>query len=98
MNIRCNFIRSYRPEPDLDLAEIDKAAELINTAKKPYVLIGQGVHLGNAEDEFKAFIEKGRNSCSLDYCLGLSPCQPNIHLNIGMLGMHGNYGPNIKHQ
>jgi acetolactate synthase-1/2/3 large subunit len=91
----CNFIRSYRPEPNIDLFEIARAAEIINSAKKPYVLIGQGVMLGSAETELKAFLEKGGIPAAWTL-LGLSALPTDHPLNMGMLGMHGNYGPNIK--
>ncbi len=91
----CNFIRSYRPEPNIDLFEIDRAAEIINSAKKPYVLVGQGVMLGSAEAELIAFLEKGGIPAAWTL-LGLSALPTDHPLNVGMLGMHGNYGPNIK--
>lgn len=90
----CTFIRSYRPHIEPDISAINKAAELINNAKKPYVLFGQGVILANAEEEFKRFIEKGDIPAAWTL-LGLSALPTNHPLNVGMLGMHGNYGPNI---
>jgi acetolactate synthase-1/2/3 large subunit len=82
---KCNEIRSYRPRPILNTERIQEAAELINKAKRPMVLFGQGVILGDAKEEFKAFIEKA----------DIPSAWTNEHpLNVGMLGMHGNYGPN----
>ncbi len=90
-----NFIRSYKPTPDIDNNQIDEAAKLINLAKKPLILFGQGVIIGGAENEFKEFVEKSGIPAAWTL-LGLSAL-PNEHpLNVGMLGMHGNYGPNIK--
>jgi acetolactate synthase-1/2/3 large subunit len=91
---KCEQIRSYKPVPDLDLNQVRKAAALINSAKKPFVLFGQGVILGNAEEEFKAFIEK-TGIPSAWTLLGLSALSTDHPLNVGMLGMHGNYGPNV---
>ncbi|MGX5688153.1 biosynthetic-type acetolactate synthase large subunit [Arcticibacter tournemirensis] len=90
----CRHIRSYRPKPIVRKEYVEQAAELINSAKKPFVLWGQGVILGNAEQEFKAFIEKS-GIPSAWTILGAGVI-PNDHpLNVGMLGMHGNYGPNV---
>ena len=91
---RCEFIRSYRPKPIVRNEYIDQAAQLINSAKKPFVLFGQGVILGNAEAEFKAFIEKA-GIPSAWTILGLSALPTDHPLNMGMLGMHGNYAPNV---
>jgi acetolactate synthase-1/2/3 large subunit len=91
---KCEQIRSYKPVPDLDLNQVRKAAALINSAKKPFVLFGQGVILGKAEEEFKAFIEK-TGIPSAWTLLGLSALSTDHPLNVGMLGMHGNYGPNV---
>jgi acetolactate synthase-1/2/3 large subunit len=91
---KCEQIRSYKPVPEIDLNKVKKAAELINSAKKPFVLFGQGVILGNAEEEFKAFIEK-TGIPSAWTLLGLSALSTDHPLNVGMLGMHGNYGPNV---
>jgi acetolactate synthase-1/2/3 large subunit len=91
---RCDFIRSYRPKPIVRLEYIEQAAQLINAAKKPFVLFGQGVILGNAEAEFKAFIEKA-GIPSAWTILGLSALPTDHPLNMGMLGMHGNYAPNV---
>ncbi len=89
-----DFIRSYEPTPEPDEQTIEQAAAMINESKKPLVLVGQGVELGNAREELSAFIEKGDlpAGCTL---LGLSAL-PSAHpLNVGMLGMHGNLGPNV---
>src|SRR5687768_13665280 len=91
---KCDFIRSYRPKPFIRESYIKEAAELINNAKKPFVLFGQGVILGKAEEEFKRFIEKG-NLPAAWTILGLSALATDHPLNVGMLGMHGNYGPNV---
>lgn len=92
-----DFIRSYVPIPPTDKQSIIEAAALINEAKRPLVLVGQGVELGNASEELKAFIEKAElpAGCTL---LGLSAL-PSAHpLNVGMLGMHGSLGANKKTQ
>ena len=92
--ITCNHIRSYRPKPIVRKEYIEEAAKLINEAKKPFVIFGQGVILGSAEKEFREFIEKGGlpAACTI---LGLSALPSDHPLNVGMLGMHGNYGPNV---
>src|SRR5690606_1951721 len=90
----CNHIRSYRPAPIVRKEYIAAAAELINQAKKPFVLFGQGVILGKAENEFKAFIEKTGIPAAWTI-MGLSALPTDHPLNVGMLGMHGNYAPNV---
>lgn len=92
---KCHFIRSYVPKPTPDESKIIEAARLINNAQKPYVLVGQGVILANAEDEFRAFIEKSGIPFAWTL-LGASAMPIEHPLNVGMLGMHGNYAPNIK--
>ena len=92
--IPCNHIRSYRPKPIVRKEYIEEAAKLINDAKKPFVIFGHGVILGKAENEFKAFIEKGGLPAAWTI-LGLSALPTGHPLNVGMLGMHGNYGPNV---
>ena len=92
--ITCNHIRSYRPKPIVRKEYIEEAAKLINEAKKPFVIFGQGVILGEAEKEFQEFIEKG-NLPAAWTVLGLSALPTDHPLNVGMLGMHGNYGPNV---
>ena len=91
---KCDHIRSYRPKPIVRKKYIEEAAKLINEAKRPFVIFGQGVILGRAENEFKAFIEKS-GIPSAWTILGLSALPTDHPLNVGMLGMHGNYGPNV---
>ncbi|MEP6467084.1 MAG: thiamine pyrophosphate-dependent enzyme, partial [Parafilimonas sp.] len=91
---KTDHIRSYRPKPIVRKKYIEEAATLINEAKKPFVIFGQGIILGRAEKEFKAFIEKGGLPAAWTI-LGLSALQTDHNLNVGMLGMHGNYGPNV---
>ena len=90
-----DFIRSYDPIPDTDRVELQHAADLINAAERPFVLVGQGVELGNAQEELRAFLEKADIPCGRTL-LGLSAIPSDHPLNKGMLGMHGNLGPNIK--
>lgn len=90
-----DFIRSYVPVPDTDLQSLEEAAALINGAKKPLVLVGQGVELGNAQDELLKLVEKADLPCGCTL-LGLSAIPSEHRLNKGMLGMHGNLGPNVK--
>ena len=92
--VKCHHIRSYRPKPKVRVEYIEQAAALINSAKKPFVLFGQGVVLGTAEEEFKAFIEKSGIPAAWTI-LGESAIPTAHPLNVGMLGMHGNYGPNV---
>lgn len=95
--VTVDFIRSYVPYPELDMDKVREAAELINNAEKPMVLAGQGIELGNAQDEFREFVEKADLPVARTL-LGLSALPSNHYLNGGMLGMHGNYAPNIKQQ
>ena len=90
----CDHIRSYRPKPIVRKEYIQKAADLINKAKKPFILWGQGVILGEAEKEFQAFVEKS-GIPSAWTILGAGAIPTDHPLNVGMLGMHGNYGPNV---
>ncbi|MBC8005629.1 MAG: biosynthetic-type acetolactate synthase large subunit [Verrucomicrobia bacterium] len=92
---KCTKIRSYLPEYPVDPFQVKAAADLINEAKKPLLLFGHGVILGHAEDELKEFIEKTGIPAAWTL-LGLSALPSNHPLNVGMLGMHGNYGPNVK--
>ena len=92
--IPCNHIRSYRPKPIVRQQYVQEAAALINQAKKPFVLWGQGVILGSAEQEFKTFIEKSGIPAAWTI-LGAGAIPTSHPLNVGMLGMHGNYGPNV---
>lgn len=90
----CNHIRSYRPKPIVRAQYVEQAAALINQAKKPFILFGQGVILGSAEQEFKAFVEKSGIPAAWTV-LGAGAIPTSHPLNVGMLGMHGNYGPNV---
>lgn len=90
-----DFIRSYDPDPETDPKAIAEAVALINEARKPLVLVGQGVELGNAQEELRAFVEKADLPCGCTL-LGLSALPSDHRLNKGMLGMHGNLGPNVK--
>jgi acetolactate synthase-1/2/3 large subunit len=91
---RCNHIRSYRPNPIVRKEFIEQAANLINNAKRPFVIFGQGVILGRAEKEFQAFIEKAGIPAAWTI-LGMSAIPTHHPMGVGMLGMHGNYGPNV---
>ena len=92
---KLDYIRSYQSVPEMDEEAVRQAAELINSAERPLVLVGQGVELGDAQQELRAFIEKAGMpaGCTL---LGLSALPTAHPLNKGMLGMHGNLGPNIN--
>ena len=91
---KCNSIRSYNPISTCSDDLFDKASKMINDSKKPFIVFGQGVILGNAESEFKKFIEK-TGIPSAWTILGLSALPTDHYLNVGMVGMHGNYGPNV---
>ena len=91
---KCEHIRSYRPKPIVRKEYIEEAAKIINEAKKPFVIFGQGVILGKAEKEFQRFIEKGGLPAAWTI-LGMSAIATDHPLAVGMLGMHGNYGPNV---
>ena len=91
---KCKGIRSYNPLPKINSSSIDDAVRLINKAKKPFIVWGQGVILGNAEDEFKSFVEKSGIPAAWTI-LGVSALPTSHELNVGMVGMHGNYGPNL---
>ena len=91
---KCNVVRSYKPVPKLQQNQLQAAAELINSAKKPLIVWGQGVILGKAEEEFKAFVEKTGIPAAWTI-MGVSAIDTAHPLNVGMVGMHGNYGPNI---
>ncbi|WP_420552928.1 biosynthetic-type acetolactate synthase large subunit [Tenacibaculum aiptasiae] len=90
---KCTNVRSYKAQPEVSLEEVKEAATLINAAKKPMIVFGQGVILGEAEKEFKTFIEK-TGIPSAWTILGLSALPTEHELNVGMVGMHGNYAPN----
>ena len=90
---KCKKIRSYVPETNIDPHQIKAAADLINEAKKPLLFVGQGIIISHAEEELKTFIEKTGIPAAWTL-LGLSALPTDHPLNVGMLGMHGNYGPN----
>ena len=90
----CTHVRSYKPENKPTEKSLNSAAELINKAKKPLIVFGQGVILGEAEKEFKHFVEKTGIPAAWTI-LGLSALPTAHPLNVGMVGMHGNYGPNV---
>ncbi len=91
---RVDFIRSYEPVPKTEPTAVEKAAKMINDSVKPFVLVGQGVELGDAREELRALLEKAQipAGCTM---LGLSALPSDHPLNMGMLGMHGNLGPNV---
>ncbi|WP_026709200.1 biosynthetic-type acetolactate synthase large subunit [Flavobacterium frigidarium] len=91
---KCTAIRSYVAVPKLKLKKVEEAAAIINNAKKPLIVFGQGIILGKAEELFKAFVEKTGIPAAWTI-LGLSALPTDHPLNVGMLGMHGNYAPNI---
>ncbi|MGB5244034.1 MAG: biosynthetic-type acetolactate synthase large subunit [Lutimonas sp.] len=90
----CKRVRSYNPVPEIEESQLVEAAKIINAAKKPFVVWGQGIVLGNAEKEFQDFIEKSGIPCA-STLLGLSAMSTEHPLNKGMVGMHGNYAPNV---
>lgn len=90
----CTGVRSYQPVPKPNMDAIDAAAELINSAKKPMIVFGQGVIIGHAEEELKTLVEKAGIPAAWTI-LGLSAMDSDHPLNVGMVGMHGNYAPNI---
>lgn len=92
---KCHKIRSYIPHYPVDKEKLNQAAQMINEAKKPFLVFGQGVLLAGAENELKQFVEKTGIPAAWTL-LGLSALNSDHPLNMGMLGMHGNYGPNIK--
>jgi acetolactate synthase-1/2/3 large subunit len=91
---RCTGVRSYKPIPPPNIDAIEAAAEVINSAKKPYIVFGQGVILGEAEEQLKTLVEKAGIPAAWTI-LGLSAMDTDHPLNVGMVGMHGNYGPNV---
>jgi len=90
----CNHIRSYRPAPIVRKEYVEEAAKVINEAKKPFVLFGQGIILGKAEEEFRTFLEKSGFPAATTV-MGLSALETDHPQHVGMLGMHGNYAPNV---
>ncbi|MFV0266133.1 MAG: biosynthetic-type acetolactate synthase large subunit [Draconibacterium sp.] len=91
---KCTKIRSYVPEKPVDPHAVKEAADLIDAAKKPMILFGHGIIIGRAEQELKDFIEKAGIPAAWTI-MGLSALPTDHPLNVGMLGMHGNYGPNV---
>jgi acetolactate synthase-1/2/3 large subunit len=91
---KCTHVRSYNPVPTTDITKVKEAADLINAAKKPLIVWGQGVILGKAEEEFKAVVEKAGIPAAWTI-LGASAIPTSHPLNVGMVGMHGNYAPNV---
>ncbi|MGO4910898.1 biosynthetic-type acetolactate synthase large subunit [Leeuwenhoekiella sp. W20_SRS_FM14] len=91
---KCTAIRSYKPVPQLNPDEVAAAAKIINAAKKPLIVWGQGVILGKAEEEFKKVVEKSGIPAAWTI-LGASAIPTDHPLNVGMVGMHGNYAPNM---
>ena len=91
---KCTKVRSYNPVPKTDPSCIEAAAKLINTAKKPFIIWGQGVILSEAEEQLKALVEKAGIPAAWTI-LGASAIPTSHPLNVGMLGMHGNYAPNV---
>lgn len=91
---KCDHIRSYRPKPIVRKEYVEEAAKVINEAERPFVIFGQGVILGKAEKEFKQFIEKAGIPAAWTI-MGMSAIPTDHPLGAGMLGMHGNYGPNV---
>lgn len=90
----CKAVRSYNPFPKPDMKAIEAAAKMINEAKKPYIIFGQGVILGEAEEQLKELVEMAGIPAAWTI-LGLSAMDTDHPLNVGMVGMHGNYGPNV---
>jgi len=91
---KCSGIRSYSPTPEINLLQVERAAEAINNAKKPLIVFGQGVILGESEELLKQLVEKTGIPAAWTI-LGLSALPTDHPLNVGMVGMHGNYGPNM---
>lgn len=95
--VKVDSVRSYVPAPKLNEEAVRQAADLINAARKPMALVGHGVEIGNAQQELKAFLEKADIPAGRTL-LGLSALPTGHPLDVGMLGMHGNYAPNVKQQ
>lgn len=91
---KCTGVRSYVPTPRVDFQKVEEAAQIINNAKKPFVVFGQGVILGKAETELRLFLEKAGIPAA-STVLGLSALPSEHPLHMGMVGMHGNYAPNV---
>jgi acetolactate synthase-1/2/3 large subunit len=90
---KCTHVRSYKPVPETDVFKVEEAAKLINAAKKPLIVWGQGIILGEAEEQLKAVVEKAGIPAAWTI-LGASAIPTSHPLNVGMVGMHGNYAPN----
>ena len=90
---KCTHVRSYKPVPETDISKVEEAAKLINAAKKPLIVWGQGIILGEAEEQLKAVVEKAGIPAAWTI-LGASAIPTSHPLNVGMVGMHGNYAPN----
>ncbi len=91
---KCTHVRSYKPVPETDVSKVEEAAKLINAAKQPLIVWGQGIILGEAEEQLKAVVEKAGIPAAWTI-LGASAIPTSHPLNVGMVGMHGNYAPNI---
>ena len=91
---KCTGVRSYKPVPKPEMSAIEAAADLINNAKKPFIVWGQGVILGQAENELKQLVEKAGIPAAWTI-MGVSALDSDHPLNVGMVGMHGNYAPNL---
>ena len=91
---KCTHVRSYIPVPETDVSKVEEAAKLINAAKKPLIVWGQGIILGEAEEQLKAVVEKAGIPAAWTI-LGASAIPTSHPLNVGMVGMHGNYAPNV---
>lgn len=92
--IKSTGVRSYVPTPRVDFQKVEEAAQIINNAKKHFVVFGQGVILGKAETELRLFLEKAGIPAA-STVLGLSALPSEHPLHMGMVGMHGNYAPNV---
>ena len=92
---KCRFIRSYSPVPDINRAHVKRVADMINASRRPMILAGQGVTISGAEDELRQLAEKAQIPVAFTL-LGLSGLPTGHPLNKGLLGMHGNLGPNIN--
>ena len=91
---KCTHVRSYKQVPETDISKVEEAAKLINAAKKPLIVWGQGIILGEAEEQLKAVVEKAGIPAAWTI-LGASAIPTSHPLNVGMVGMHGNYAPNV---
>ena len=92
---KCTAVRSFQPKPKLNADQLQAASKLLNEAKKPLMIVGQGIMLSNAEDELLVFAEKTGVPVA-STLLGLGAFPANHPQFVGMVGMHGNYAPNVK--